>query len=285
MKAAVAAESVALTEAWSAGERVASSAGGRGRAKVILIGLVVALLCVALGWSVYSAFAGKSSAARKPPKISLIPTAPPPPPPPPPKEEKRPEPPKQQEIKTSAPPEQKPVAPTPTQDLKMEGAAGDGPSAFSAGRVTNENQIPEVRGADTRPPPAPPLPPPLPPPPPPVVVVPPAPVVVAPAAPRNPFDRSGLFDPIANYGRLLKTEAQRHFNQNRALRQRAYRAEILLWIAEDGRVMRYELSGTSGDEETDVLLRESLASLSGFSGAPPAGAAQPVRLAITTSSR
>jgi protein TonB len=285
MKAAVAAESVALTEAWSAGEHAASSTGGRGRAKMILIGLVVALLCVALGWSVYSAFAGKSSAARKPPKISLIPTAPPPPPPPPPKEEKRPEPPKQQEIKTSAPPEQKPVAPTPTQDLKMEGAAGDGPSAFSAGRVTNENQIPEVRGADTRPPPAPPLPPPLPPPPPPVVVVPPAPVVVAPAAPRNPFDRSGLFDPIANYGRLLKTEAQRHFNQNRALRQRAYRAEILLWIAEDGRVMRYELSGTSGDEETDVLLRESLASLSGFSGAPPAGAAQPVRLAITTSSR
>jgi len=284
MKAAVAAESVALTEAWSAGEHAASSTGGRGRAKMILIGLVVALLCVALGWSVYSAFAGKSSAARKPPKISLIPTAPPPPPPPP-KEEKRPEPPKQQEIKTSAPPEQKPVAPTPTQDLKMEGAAGDGPSAFSAGRVTNENQIPEVRGADTRPPPAPPLPPPLPPPPPPVVVVPPAPVVVAPAAPRNPFDRSGLFDPIANYGRLLKTEAQRHFNQNRALRQRAYRAEILLWIAEDGRVMRYELSGTSGDEETDVLLRESLASLSGFSGAPPAGAAQPVRLAITTSSR
>ena len=280
MKAAVAAESVALTEVWSAGERAASSAGGRGRAKVILIGLVVALLCVALGWSVYSAFAGKSSAARKPPKISLIPTAPPPPPPPP-KEEKRPEPPKQQEIKTSAPPEQKPVSPAPTQDLKMEGAAGDGPSAFSAGRVTNENQIPEVRGADTRPPPAPPSPPP----PPPVVVAPPAPVVVAPAAPRNPFDRSGLFDPIANYGRLLKTEAQRHFNQNRALRQRAYRAEILLWIAEDGRVTRYELSGTSGDEETDVLLRESLASLSGFSGAPPAGAAQPVRLAITTSSR
>ena len=280
MKAAVAAESVALTEAWSTGERAASSAGGRGRAKVILIGLVVALLCVALGWSVYSAFAGKSSAARKPPKISLIPTAPPPPPPPP-KEEKRPEPPKQQEIKTSAPPEQKPVSPAPTQDLKMEGAAGDGPSAFSAGRVTNENQIPEVRGADTRPPPAPPSPPP----PPPVVVAPPAPVVVAPAAPRNPFDRSGLFDPIANYGRLLKTEAQRHFNQNRALRQRAYRAEILLWIAEDGRVTRYELSGTSGDEETDVLLRESLASLSGFSGAPPAGAAQPVRLAITTSSR
>jgi protein TonB len=278
MKAAVAAESVALTEAWSAGERAASSAGGRGRAKVILIGLVVALLCVALGWAVYSAFAGKSSAARKPPKISLIPTAPPPPPPPPPKEEKRPEPPKPQEIKTSAPPEQKPVAPTPTQDLKMEGAAGDGPSAFSAGRVTNENQIPEVRGADTRPPPAPTTAPP-------VVVAPSTPVVVAPAAPRNPFDRSGLFDPIANYGRLLKTEAQRHFNQNRALRQRAYRAEILLWIADDGRVTRYELSGTSGDEETDVLLRESLASLGGFSGAPPAGAAQPVRLAITTSSR
>ena len=274
MKAAVAADAVTLDQG-GAGDATPPASGRRGRTRLVVIGLLVAVLCVALGWAVYKALSAKSSTARKPPKISLIPTAPPPPPPPPPKEEKRPEPPKPQEVKTTAPPEQKPVAPAPTQDLKMEGAAGDGPSAFSAGRVTNENQIPEVRGPDTRAaPPAPPAPP--------VVAAPPPPVVAAPAA-RSPFDRAGLFDPVANYGRLLKAEAQRHFNQNRALRQRAYRAEILLWIADDGRVTRYELSGSSGDPETDVLLRESLASLSGFSGAPPAGAPQPVRLAITTS--
>jgi len=237
---------------------------------LVAAGLLV--LCALIGWGIYSALSGKSSTARKPPKISLIPVAPPPPPPPPPKEEKRPDPPKPQEIKAPAPLEQKPVAPAPTQDLKMEGAAGDGPSAFSSGRVTNENVIPEVRGPDTRPatvaPPAPPPPlPPAPPPPP----------------QRNPFDRAGLFDPLANYGRLVKSEAQRHFNQNRALRQRPYRVDVLLWVAADGRVTRYELASGSGDEETDTLLKESLASLSGFTSAPPPGAAQPIRLAITTS--
>jgi periplasmic protein TonB len=70
-------------------------------------------------------------------RIALLPDTPPPPPPPPP--ERAPEPPKPD---LKPPPE---VAPTADdapkaadESLKMEGAAGDGPSAFAAGTVTQE---------------------------------------------------------------------------------------------------------------------------------------------------
>jgi hypothetical protein len=159
----------------------------------------------------------------------------------------------------------------------MEGAAGDGPSAFSSGRVTNENQIPATKGGggggavEVKPersaePPK------------------PEPRLEAPKL-RNPLEKSGLFNPLANYSRVLKLEAQKHFNQNRALRQRPYRVEVLLWISEDGRPTRAELVAGSGDEETDALLRESLATLPRFSEVPPTELQLPVRLAITTSGR
>jgi len=276
----------------------------------IILGAVVLALLGALLWSL---FHGKSDAPRKAPKISLIPLAPPPPPPKeekrpdPPKEEKRPEPLKEQpEIKPPAPVEQKAPAPEPGPELKMEGAAGDGPSAFSAGRVVNENQIPAGRGVEAKPERA-------------VEAAPRRPLdrsgLIAPPersdlfappeksgplnppetsglftapekpAPFNPLEKSTLFNSLANYGRLLKTEAQRHFNQNRSLRQRAYRVEVLLWIAEDGRTSRSELVVGSGDDDTDGLLRESLATLPPFSGGPPAGMQLPIRLAITTGGR
>ena len=161
----------------------------------------------------------------------------------------------------------------------MEGAAGDGPSAFSSGRVTNENQIPATKGGgggggvaiEVKPerPVEPPK---------------PEPKIEAPK-PRNPLEKSGLFNPLANYARVLKLEAQKHFNQTRALRQRPYRVEVLLWIAEDGRPTRAELVAGSGDEEIDGLLREALATLPRFTEVPPAEIQLPIRLAITTSGR
>ena len=100
--------------------------------------LAVALLGIALlgliGWGVMSLMGGKSGKARKPSTVTLLPDKPPPPPPPP-KEEKKPEPPKddKKDIKIEQP---KDIAP-PAQNapLKMEGAAGDGESAFGAGTV------------------------------------------------------------------------------------------------------------------------------------------------------
>ncbi|TVO60471.1 energy transducer TonB family protein [Denitromonas ohlonensis] len=77
--------------------------------------------------------------ARQVTKITILPDTPPPPPPPPPKEQPRPEPkdvPKQ--AKLDAP---KPVdtpKPQDAEQIKMEGEAGDGPSPFASGEVSQD---------------------------------------------------------------------------------------------------------------------------------------------------
>lgn len=78
--------------------------------------------------------------ARQVTRITIIPDTPPPPPPPPPKEQPKPEPPKA-EAKPMKVDQPKPVdapKPEPDQQLKMEGEAGDGPSPFASGEVTQE---------------------------------------------------------------------------------------------------------------------------------------------------
>jgi membrane protein involved in colicin uptake len=75
--------------------------------------------------------------------VKLIPDTPPPPPPPPPKEQ-----PKEQvkeqpkEIKVEQP---KPAETPPAETLKMEGPAGDGPSPFQAGAVSNDYKGGDVK--------------------------------------------------------------------------------------------------------------------------------------------
>lgn len=101
---------------------------------------VAVLLLALLIWGV-STLMGKGD--KRPPgrqtvKIALLPDTPPPPPPPP--KEDRPEPPKE-EPKQMVRPDQPKLADAPPQQaesLKMDGPAGNGPSAFQAGTITNE---------------------------------------------------------------------------------------------------------------------------------------------------
>ena len=77
---------------------------------------------------------GKSAPThqRQVTKITVLPDTPPPPPPPPPKEQPK----ETKDIKQDQP---RPVdVPQEAQQLKMEGAAGDGPSPFAAGAVAND---------------------------------------------------------------------------------------------------------------------------------------------------
>lgn len=102
---------------------------------VAVLGIVVLALIVV---GVKSLMSEKSGRPRKPPTVTLLPDKPPPPPPPP-KEEKRPEPPKDdhKEVKVVQNVEQ--AAPqAPSEQLKMEGAAGDGGGPFSAGTVGSD---------------------------------------------------------------------------------------------------------------------------------------------------
>jgi len=81
---------------------------------------------------------GESGAPkRQVARIALLPDTPPPPPPPP--QERPPEPPKPDVKPPPDVAQQAEEAPKPANEfMKMDGPAGDGPSAFAAGTVTNE---------------------------------------------------------------------------------------------------------------------------------------------------
>jgi TonB family protein len=110
------------------------ASGRRARKERTFIILGILLLVVGIGFVVQNLMNGKTNTKKMVATIKLLPDTPPPPPPPPPKE-----PPKEQpkEMKVVQPMPQE-APPQPSEELKMEGPAGDAPSQFGAGKVTTE---------------------------------------------------------------------------------------------------------------------------------------------------
>lgn len=103
----------------------------------ILIALLVLAVLAGIGYGIKKLFSGGAPQKKQITTVKLLPDTPPPPPPPPPKEPPK-ETPKEQHKEAPKEPEPKPVEAPPAENLKMEGAAGDGPSPFQAGTVNNE---------------------------------------------------------------------------------------------------------------------------------------------------
>lgn len=112
--------------------------------KRIAIALIGLLVLGSIGYGVKSLMSGSNEPRTKPKTtIKLLPDTPPPPPPPPPKEPPKEQPKEQpKEIKVDQP---KPAEAPPAESLKMEGAAGDGPSPFQAGAVSNDYKGGDVK--------------------------------------------------------------------------------------------------------------------------------------------
>lgn len=106
--------------------------------KTLAIALVGIAVLGVIAWGVWSLLNAKPGKSHKPPTVTLLPDKPPPPPPPP-KDEKKPEPPKddKKDVKMEQPKEAVPQ-PAQNEPLKMEGAAGDGESAFGSGTVSSD---------------------------------------------------------------------------------------------------------------------------------------------------
>jgi len=214
------------------------------RRNLILIALGAIAFLAIVGYGLNSLLSNHGSAPKKPPKISLIPSTPPPPPPPP-KEEKKPEPPKEmKEVKMTQ--DEKKEQPPADPSLKMEGAAGDGPSVFTSGKVTNEDLSHVGAGGG---------------------------------------GNGGLLNPFNTYAMTIKGELQRHLAKRPELKRRQYKLEMQVWVGDDGRLKRYELLGSSKDDETDEAIREVLSALPAFSEAPPAKMPQPIKLRIVAGGR
>lgn len=215
-----------------------------GGIKRFFVPALLVLALVAGGFLVRSMMGkGGDGPKRQNVKIAVLPDTPPPPPPPP-KEEKKPEP-KPDENKPQ-PQEQKPVeAPPEPQQLKMEGAAGDGPSAFSAGSVNSEYKggaIGSGAGGGT------------------------------------------LADKLAfnSFGNSARREVNDFLNKDQNLRRSGdYKLPVSLWVRADGSIERFELDATSGNPDIDNRLRQALGQFRGFRTPPPAGLQQPIRLQVT----
>jgi len=91
-------------------------------------------------------------------------------------------------------------------------------------------------------------------------------------------------NPFAFYTNMLQQQLQSEFSRNQKLRNGDYRAMIRIWIAADGKISRYELAGSSGNAQTDELIKAALATMPPFRDPPPDAMPQPVRLRITSRS-
>lgn len=215
-----------------------------GGAKRFIVPIVLTLALAGLGYFIYTQVGkgGSGGAKRQTVKIAVLPDTPPPPPPPP-KEEKKPEP-KLDENKPQAQEQPKPDATPEPQQLKMEGAAGDGPSAFGSGTVNNE-----YKGGP-----------------------------IGSGAGGTVGERLAAM----SYGNASKRELNEFLNREADVRRAGdYKVPIGLWVRADGSVERLELLQSSGNTDTDELLRKALSRFRGFKNPPPPGMAWPMRLQLT----
>lgn len=208
----------------------------------VAISLVVVIVLGGLGYMLKGLFSGGSTGKKAVTTIKLLPDTPPPPPPPP-KEPPKEQPKEVKEVKEV--PQPKPEETPPAEVLKMEGAAGDGPSPFAAGNVSNE-----YKGGDVG-------------------------TMIGGGPSKYQFSW---------YTDLIKNKIEDAMAKDKVLANGAYKVVVKIWVAPNGRIERYELVGSSGDAERDVLLKKALDDMPPLSDAPPGDMPQPVKLRVTARS-
>lgn len=215
--------------------------------RLLLAGLAAGVLA-GLWLTVRSMLATPDAPRRQVAKIAILPDTPPPPPPP--KEEPRKEPPKdepRQPMPQDSP--KTPDTPPPANEpIKMEGAAGDGPSAFAAGTVSSEYKAG-------------------------------APVVGTPSsAPGgSAADRAQERFYANSVRQLLREAIEKHLRAEAG----ELTATFAIWVESDGRIRRFELA-PSGDESRDGDMRSALEGTAGSLRLPPPnGLGQPLRFRLT----
>jgi len=206
---------------------------------------IVALLAVLGGGAWWlSHLKGSSAPRRQVAKIALLPDTPPPPPP---KEEKKPPPPKEEPKQLVHEEQIKPAeAPKAPEPIKMEGAAGEGNSAFAAGGVSKDyNGGPAVSGGA--------------------------------GGSGTGSDRAQERFFANTVRQQLHDEIERRLKGEDAL----LIASFAIWIAKDGAIQKYELAPT-GNERNDAALRAALdETMRDFKLPPPPAIAQPMRFRLS----
>lgn len=212
--------------------------------KRVIVGAVIVAVLALLAWGVSQIKLGSGGAPKRQTVKITLPDMPPPPPPPK-QEEKRPEP--KEDNKPAQQMEQKPMEapPQPAQSLKMEGAAGDGPSAFAAGGIKND-----YAGGPTS---------------------------TGPGGSGTSSDRAKYQFYVNSTKQLLKDEIERNLQTD----QKQVVVAFSIWVKPDGSVDRYELSST-GNERADEDIKAAFSQMARSAKLPPPrDTPQPLRLRMT----
>jgi protein TonB len=212
-------------------------------AKRFIFPAVMAVVMIVGCWLIYKSLGSSSGhePKRQTVKIAVLPDTPPPPPPPP--KEKPPEP-KEQDNKPQPQEQQKPQeAPPEAQQLKMDGPAGDGPSAFAAGSVNSEYKGGEI-GSGT-----------------------------GGGAPVNRLQ-------FALFSSQLQKHIQKALAKAKEVKGADYRVNVQVWLDGSGQFQRVELLTPTGDQVLDEALKQAFAQLPAMEGVP-SNLPQPVRLRIS----
>jgi hypothetical protein len=188
----------------------APRSAARAAAALLLGAAAIALLVAELRHLV----ADSRPSARQVARVALLPDVPPPPPPP--KVEHKEEPQPETRPQPRAEKEPKPETPQAPAPIRMEGAAGNGPSPFAAGAVTQDYQggTPVIGGTGE-----------------------------APA-----LDRAQQRLYANGVRQALHDEMERQLGPEMP----DVDAQVALWIAQDGRISRWELQGAQPSQEPEL---------------------------------
>lgn len=211
--------------------------------RVVLACLVIAVLA-GIFYGIKKMFSGGAPQKKQITTVKLLPDTPPPPPPPPPKEPPK-ETPKEQPKEAPKEPEPKPVEAPPAENLKMEGAAGDGPSPFQAGAVSNE-----YKGGD---------------------------VTTGPKI-------GGKKNMAAFAWFTSKVDAQikKALAAEAGLNKAKYQVEVRVFLNAQGDIDHAELLDSSGDADTDALIRKVLARIPPMAESAPEDMPRKVVIRVTS---
>jgi len=84
------------------------------------------------------------------------------------------------------------------------------------------------------------------------------------------------------YTGKIKSKIEDAIANQKDLANAQYRIVVFMWLARDGRVERAELQGTSGDKNTDALIRLALSEIRSLGEAPPDDMPLPIKMRITS---
>jgi protein TonB len=88
---------------------------------------------------------------------------------------------------------------------------------------------------------------------------------------------------FAFYSSLMQKFLQDELARNKTLAGKEYRISVMLWLDPGGRIEKFSLTQTSGNPQTDTLIRNALAEMPPLK-APPENMPRPVGVRISSRS-